>query len=400
MTVPADAPNALEHEVILHLVGTARRREGSRRRVVELLPLLDPDVLAAELVARRLLPLVVDRLESLAPGLVPPLLAAKALALRSDWRRRGAVQLALTSRLTAGLAAEGIPAASFKGQALTYTAFGDLGLRSSADIDLLVPSERLAPARRHLEAQGFGRTVDPPFCGDLPKYHSSLPGAPLGLPEVDLHWRVHWYDDGSFARAAVERSTVTPDGLRRLSPSDELAVLLLLFARDGLSGLRAPADLAAWWDSLGSELDQGFLDPVMYSHPALRRALLAAAAAAERLVGLPAERLFTRGWQMSARTRTASRMANWTDDGTPKRRTANETLVDLLLTPPAQAMAYARHHLWMTHTYPAPGADRASGRASRYLLGTARFGRYHLEALARTRSGRDYVPIPRPGGSS
>jgi hypothetical protein len=53
-----------------------------------------------------------------------------------------------------------------------------------------------------------------------------------------------------FSAAVLERSLLV-DGMRRLEPVEQLAALLLFYARDGFLGLRFVADIAAWWDRHG-----------------------------------------------------------------------------------------------------------------------------------------------------
>ena len=57
----------------------------------------------------------------------------------------------------------------------------------------------------------------------------------------------------------------------RPAPADELAALLLYYARDGFAGLRLAADIAAWWDANGRGLPDGALDDLVGAYPALAR---------------------------------------------------------------------------------------------------------------------------------
>ena len=57
-----------------------------------------------------------------------------------------------------------------------------------------------------------------------------------GLPDIELHWRVHWYE-AEFGALALARAESGPDGVRRLRTEDDLAALMLYQARDGFAGL-------------------------------------------------------------------------------------------------------------------------------------------------------------------
>src|SRR3954451_12256730 len=106
----------------------------------------------------------------------------------------------------------------------------------------------------------------------------------------------------------LARSTL--DGRRRIPlPSDELAGLLIFYARDGYVGLRPLADITAWWDVYGTQLPQPALDELAAAYPELRRTWTATAAVLERLVGLPRRALVSSG--PDRRGATAMRVANW-----------------------------------------------------------------------------------------
>src|SRR4029079_8012665 len=93
-----------------------------------------------------------------------------------------------------------------------------------------------------------GRERDTLRRARLPRLHREL--FHETLPPLELHWRIHWYEE-SFAAAALARAQPTNEGWRRLQPADELASLLLFLARDGFAGLRQTVDVAAWWAALG-----------------------------------------------------------------------------------------------------------------------------------------------------
>ena len=57
-------------------------------------------------------------------------------------------------------------------------------------------------------------------------------------------------------------------------PADGLATLTLIYAQDGLSGLRTPADIAAWWDTgcAGEDLN-AVIESIAGDYPALEAPL-------------------------------------------------------------------------------------------------------------------------------
>ncbi len=101
-----------------------------------------------------------------------------------------------TLRLSAGLAAAGIPAACLKGSALSALAFGNLGLRHSRDIDLLVAPEQAWNADRILQTLGYRMTmpIGPHSNGQKLRWmrvrkHFEYAHTVTGL-QVELHWRL------------------------------------------------------------------------------------------------------------------------------------------------------------------------------------------------------------------
>jgi hypothetical protein len=129
----------------------------------------------------------------------------------------------------------------------------------------------------------------------------------------------------------------------RLQPGDELAFLLLFFARDGFAGLRQVVDLAAWWKAVGAAQRPGAaVHEVTERYPALAPALRAASAVTERLASLPSGALLTPQPRLSAAQRVALRLANPWLEGSLEQVRAEVSLVDGLLAPPGTAPAFVR----------------------------------------------------------
>jgi hypothetical protein len=228
--------------------------------------------------------------------------------------------------------------------------------------------------------------VDPDQRSDgKPELHYTLRDPAGRLTRIDLHWRIHWYED-DFSRELLDASVSRSGRSREPRPEDDLAALLLFHARDGLFGLRGPADIAAWWDRHGASGATLPLARHWDRYPALRRPLLAAALAAERAAAFPASLALPRAARTDARTRIAVRLANPSGAGEPDQLAANVALVDHLLSPRGGQRAALRRHVFLTpqrlgSTYDlarGPSPRRAAWRvmhppkiALRYLLGVA-----------------------------
>jgi hypothetical protein len=209
-------------------------------------------------------------------------------------------------------------------------------MRQSRDVDVLVERGNLELAASALGPLGW-RREDGPVAG--PILHVRLVHDDA-LPDIEVHWRVHWYET-EFSARALARAQPGPTGVRRLSPVDDLAALMLYHARDGFAGLRHPSDIAAWWDAQ----ERGswpLLEPIVRAYPSLTRALVASATLLERLVGVPAAGLVEPPSRLPWGPRAAVALANPLMRGAPAQITAEVSLVDGLLAPRGQRAAFFR----------------------------------------------------------
>jgi hypothetical protein len=304
-------------------------------------------------------------------------------AARLRARQRGLLNHGLTKRLTLALADQGIRAVPLKGATLAEAVYGDIGARLSSDIDLLVAVSGLDKAVEVAEREGW-REPEPFKPQGLPRLHREL--FHESLPPVELHWRVHWYDD-AFAAAALDRAQPTGDGLLRLQPADELACLLLFLARDGFAGLRQTVDVAAWWAALGGDAAAAGIRAIAAAHPELDRALAAAARLVEDMADIPHGALAGRA-QLSRRQRAALRLANPWLAGSRQQVQADVSFMDGLLAPPDGTRAFVGRQLLPPQSTLVRRQPRLQG-ASPARLGVARLGhagrllgRYVLSARA------------------
>ena len=353
-----------------------------RGRVRELLARVDFGRLERELDDRRLLPLIGSRAIEVGDELVPhgfrvavgrSLAAGRAHGISIEWATR---------RVCASLEAAGIRALPLKGPTLAAEVHGDVGLRATSDVDLLVPPAQLDAAAELLVGEGFTPPRDVRRSNGLPDLHLVLTHP--RLEQVELHWRIHWYET-DFSAVMLARAAPGPDGLLRPTPEDLAASLLLFHQRDGFHGLRPAADLAAWWDRHRGELPPAFLEGHARRHPELRPALTAATRVVERVGGVPATAWIGECAAGGRRVDLAVRLADWAQQGDRDQLMANISLVGGLLGPPHSGRAFAQRELLSYGEGPRGRAAHAAKRCMRYVL-----------ALWHVRGRRSWAPLPTP----
>ncbi|MDQ3721859.1 MAG: nucleotidyltransferase family protein, partial [Actinomycetota bacterium] len=359
------------------LAGTAQRRAAQACELQRQASTVDLRLLAARLTVARLLPLLGSRLVAAAPLAVSADFRDAVEAAIVHGRRRAALVEQLTLRLARALEDDGIRAVALKGPHLAERLHGDAAMRSSNDIDLLVQPEDFHGAVRVLAQTGYRSEDKAPWIDGLPLFEASLRPEHTWAPPIDLHWRLHWYEE-SFSRQFIRRAEPDERGIRAPRPLDELAALLLFWSRDGLAGARHASDVAAWWDRHGAELAPRALEEIAVAHPQLRPALTTAALHAERMVGLPAARLLDRVDLVPARLRLASRWAIAARPVSQAQLDAGVVLTDALLTPRGGRTAFLRRHLVLPEAvigdvYDLPERARVR-RAARRVYYAARVG--------------------------
>ena len=365
--------NAVEAELTMRLASTATVREASRPRLVELLRRVDSRAYARLLEARGLLALLGSRAIELAPEAADEVLRSGVNAAMREARLR-ALRLDATLRQVVGALEErGILALPLKGTTLADRIYGDAGLRPTTDVDVLAPRTQIGAAVQALRALGYPAPEDPVWTKGLPEMHYTFVRGDPTLPRVELHWRVHW-SERSFSDELLRSSTGALDGFRRAKPPHELALLLLIYARDGLYGPRLVADIAAWWDQLGDRLAPGALDGIVARNPALRRSLVAALECLQRFVGVPAGHVLTNA-APDRSTRRAIGVADplLADEGADV--VANIMLVDALLSMGRGKLGFLRRYYLQPLPYvrSAYGLDKAptaiaAGRSALHFM--------------------------------
>lgn len=321
----------------------ASRRAAGAVEVAAIVDGLDWELLTDRLRARKLLATLGPRIVELA-GEHAEQRFVESVANAVELGRRQSALLELTSlRIVAMLAERGIRSSALKGPLLSEAIYGDPGRRLSSDVDLLVPASRLTEAVEVVARLGYGQPEDHVGRDGLPLLHFRLDHERGELPPVELHWRVHWYET-RFAEARLLPASPSPSPWRA-NLADELAGLLLFYARDGFIDLRLATDIGAWWDAFGSALEPGSLGLVAVSFPALAHALAAAAIAAERVVGIPGRMQLGTTSRPKMRVRLAARLANPHPSSSPSQLYADMGFIDGLLSPAGGIPAFVRRQL-------------------------------------------------------
>jgi hypothetical protein len=312
----------------------------SKGDVRDALAACDPAALEGALRDQRLLALLGTRaIEAWSPAEAPPRFAEAVEAEVAANRSRGLALEALSAKFVARLEQTGIRTLVLKGPLQARRLHGDVGFRLSNDVDLLVSRSDLGAAARALEGFGYAVETTPRRSHGLPDLHLILRSRTVSLPRIDLHWRVHWYEDRFSERLLAhgrrQGCFLEPE------PRDDLAALMLFYARDGFYGLRAAVDIAAWRDRHPSN-GAHWLEEHWREYPPLRRPWEAAALAAERVVGVPPRELVPAPRRAGRATRLAANLANWNQIGDPDQMRANIAIVDALLGP----FGELRQFLW------------------------------------------------------
>ena len=330
---------------------------------------------------RRLLPALGPRILDMAEGRASDDFAAAVEQAITIGRRHGAFLQLISQRAMDALADAGIRSAAIKGPLLGEAIYSDPGRRLSSDIDLLVAMEQLHAAVEVVRQLGYAAPTDYVQGSGLPLLHFTLVHERRELPLVELHWRVHWYER-DFARERLLPSTCDQQDGWRPALADELAALLLFYARDGFVDLRLASDLSAWWDIYGADLPLGALDELLSVYPALARVIPAAVKAAENAVGLPAAQIIRRMPKLDLRERTAVRLANPNPHASQSQLYAEVGLIDGLLMPRGGLGAFIRRQVILPPEVLDELDRRAPKRRARSSLGrgAGMLGRYGLAA--------------------
>jgi hypothetical protein len=300
-----------------------------------------PSALLEFMESQHLTALAGTRLDTM--GLLPESLEKPVAERLHANRMRALFYRGAAAKVLSALERAGIRALPVKGFALAESVHADPGCRLYGDLDILVDVKSLRAAVDALRPIGYRALPEPLSAEGVPELHMRAHDPTGRFPLVELHWRVHWFER-AFSAGMLQRAA-NAGGVLRAEPADELAALLLFFARDGFLGLRLTADIAAWWDACGPELPPRALDHLAVKHPGLAPVWSTALRVAERVVGLPAESIMSLDIERP-RQRLAGRLANWAAIGARDQRSADVSLVNLLLSPRPHLRAIVRRYVF------------------------------------------------------
>ena len=376
-------PSGIEGDLAFVIACAAPPSRVDRRRQVEL--------------ARSVSWSRVERLANL--HLVRPLLLRRAAALAPrqicerwavELRQIGLRTLGLTSALiavTRSLQKAGIPTLPHKGPVLALAAYGEIGLRECADLDLLVPEDRLAEALAVLARAGYARDTDLAWlsASALRRWTGEVSCRSAQAVKVDLHWRFtapHYplQLDPKWIWPNLRPLRLAGAELPALGPEAHFLVLAVHGAKHAWAGLGWVTDLA-WLIDAG--FDWSAAEALAAKADCLRVFRLAAVLA-RQVFGAPIPDGLA---QAAARDRGLSRLAarvqaRWTKS--PAMPVSSSELLSFVATLDPRPLVLARHLLGLA-THPTEGDWRAfrlpENRFALYAPG--RLGRFVARPFAR-----------------
>jgi hypothetical protein len=214
---------------------------------------------------------------------------ATRLELRQHYLANAAHNLARASELLHLLALfdlHGIQAVPLKGPVLATSAYGNLGMRQFADLDVLIPKQAAATVERLLGARGFHMKT----WGETSSISAVREDEPSPTA-VDLHWalaedRYSFPLTGDELRSRLTQVPFLNSMVWQPPPDDQLLFLCSHPAKHCWSRLEWVTDIAAFVQSHRRRIDWGYsLDRA--SRLGARRLLLLGVRLAHDLVSLP-----------------------------------------------------------------------------------------------------------------
>ena len=259
------AVSSPEERLLILLAGTAARREEVAASIRGLATAVDYDRLLQLLFSHGVAGVIGTRLTAAAPSQSPVGFRDRVNEELETWRRLSVLLEATTTRLIESLSRAGIRCLPLKGAFMVSDIYGDPGMRSTSDIDLLIEPGSYRKALAVLAGEGYIPSAYHPWLGDLPLFEGSLVSE-RGLPRSTCTGACIGMRTSSQPATSIGQlpSRAAACGHQ---PIDELAGLLLHYSRDGLTGLRIPLDIGAWWDAHGDGLGPDALTDLISSHP-------------------------------------------------------------------------------------------------------------------------------------
>jgi len=212
----------------------------------------------------RILPLVYRHLQTLGFAGVPAQAREQLEALAREVAAINALAARELAELLRLFDQARIPAIPLKGMALAESLYGDLTLRVSDDIDILVPRATVGRAIAQISTIGYraesAQWSERRLLSSFIEYGFVRQDKSYGH-ELDLHWGVLWWrplDKGAIEDLWSEARPRTVLGVPAyaLSPEWEFLFLAAHAARDGWIGLKWLADIQAACDRGGIDWDR------------------------------------------------------------------------------------------------------------------------------------------------
>ena len=213
---------------------------------------LDWDFLLAQAAENSVAPLLGRQLSTVDSHTVPPEQLAR---LKNSVRAASVRSLVLAAeliRILESFAVAGIEAFPYKGPVLAVQAYGDVGLREFADIDLVLRQSDLAAANRALMALGFSPQFPSIFAPEAPS--PLIPGE-YDYRDAERHVTVELHTERTLRHFPIPPNlddlagraatvSISGHGIRTFSPEDTLIFLCVHGSKDFWERLLWIADIA------------------------------------------------------------------------------------------------------------------------------------------------------------
>ncbi|SFB29936.1 Uncharacterised nucleotidyltransferase [Cohnella sp. OV330] len=185
----------------------------------------------------------------------PRIPASVVKYLQAEYRRNTFLMLQLSGEMQVidnHLSERGIRALFLKGPVLAVDLYDDLSLRTSCDLDLLIPLQNLPQAEELLTSLGYVKDeyIHTVLNDWKWRHHHTAFYHPVKNVKVELHWRFHPSPSGEpdfedlWNRRRI--STISSQPIHYLGREDLFLFLVSHGARHGWSRLRWLLDIRLW----------------------------------------------------------------------------------------------------------------------------------------------------------
>lgn len=213
---------------------------------------LDWDTIYRLAERHRLIPLLYSSLKNVSPDLIPESILTKMSAIYLLSMKRAMIQMRELIQVMNLFKDHEIPLMPYKGMALSHQLYGDIGLRISSDIDIIVHQQDAIRAKALLVSQGYAPGIsltpeqDKKFVSLRCEYDLFFPGRST----IDIHWQfIPYYYLAPFNDADMwsELKKVFLEGreIATLSPEMLLIALCIHGAKHQWKDLKQVCDIAA-----------------------------------------------------------------------------------------------------------------------------------------------------------